>query len=132
MKREAFFPTLEVEPFEAIYGEEWESEKRIKQTVSQWLDLDFTRLHDLEMEDIEIAPYAEEEISTTLSKMTILPKGASPPKSPYQGSLLKFPCKGYWVEDTKELVIYLWGEGHSKAFIVPKEAWCVKKCFTIH
>jgi hypothetical protein len=40
--------------------------------------------------------------------------------------------KGFWVENTKELVLYVWVGNQSRAIIVPQDGWTIRDDITIN
>lgn len=101
----------------------------IMEELSQCLQLDLGRIHEIEYEDIEIAPVAQEEISRKISSMAIQSHAYG--HNPYlrHGQM---PCRSFWVEKTEELILYIWAGGESKTLIVPREAWTLRRDIRIH
>ncbi len=105
-----------------------------KSDVCECLDLNQSRLHEIELEDIKLEPLIQQNIYKTIAKM-FTPEGdcgaelcMDPPLLP----LGEITCKGYWVENTKELVLYICLGEQTKAIIVPKNGWNLRKDITIH
>ena len=42
------------------------------------------------------------------------------------------PCRGYWVEDTRELVLYLRINSQLKAIVIPNDGWAVREDITLN
>jgi hypothetical protein len=42
------------------------------------------------------------------------------------------PCKSFWVEDTKDLVLYVWDGNQSKTIIIPRNGWTIRDDITVH
>jgi hypothetical protein len=106
--------------------------KKIKQQICEWLDLEQNSLNEISLEDIEFAEIEEQSINDEVSQLLsvadsrIAPTGSDPIQQD------GVPCRSYWIEDTKELVLYLWSGDQSKAIIVPQGGWTIREDITIH
>jgi hypothetical protein len=49
-----------------------------------------------------------------------------------QGEGKSLPCKSYWIENTKDLVLFIWNDLHSEAIVVPEDGWMIRNDITIH
>ena len=104
---------------------------RIKNTVSQALDIATDQLNEISLEDIEIDQASQHRIYQTLYDMAMLSElYANMPVCEENG--MGVPCTGFWVEDTRELILFAWSEFKSKTIVVPPEEWFLREDITIH
>ena len=94
-----------------------------KQQISEWLDVEENNLNEISLADVRFMQVMQNNISNAVAKMLFLDHmDARSTKLPtYQTETI--PCKGFWVEDTKELVVYLQVSNQLKAIVVPSEGW---------
>ena len=105
---------------------------KIKQKICEWLNLEQNSLNEISLEDIEFAELEEQNINDEVSQMMSV---ADPKIAPSGSGMIRkdgVPCRSYWIENTKELVLYLWSGDQSKAIIVPQEGWTIREDITIH
>ena len=105
--------------------------KRIKKTVSQKLDISTDQLIEISLEDIEIEQASQYRIYKALHDMALLSDfytAASAPDKDHLG----VPCTGFWVADTRELVLFAWCQHKSKTIVVPAEEWFLREDITVH
>ena len=97
----------------------------IKEQISEWLNIEQAILNEIEIEDIKFEPFAEKkidiEVSRILSMININNKFETP--SSHEKRML---CKSFWLETTKELVLYVLIGQLPKAIVVPSEGWSVR------
>ena len=105
--------------------------RHIKNTVSQTLDIASDRLNEISLEDIEIDQTSQDRIYQALYEMAILndlaPRG-NDQKEAHPG----VPCTGFWIEDTRELVLFAWCQHKSKTIVIPPEDWFLREDITVH
>ncbi len=53
-------------------------------------------------------------------------------ENPELGWICNFSYKSYWVEDTKELVLFIWNVSQAKTIVIPREGWMLRDDITIH
>jgi len=95
----------------------------LKSDVFEWLKLSQNRLNEIELEDIQLEPFVQKNIYKTIAQMLSLEK---PVDQGLEQSMIPtgdITCKGFWVENTKELVLYVWIGDQSRAIIVPQDGW---------
>lgn len=104
----------------------------VKQQLIEWLDLEQNSLNEISLEDIELAELIQKNISTTISKTFFQNHSDLIPSPSAIFELNGIPCKSFWVEQTKELVLYVWDDFHSEAILVPHDGWMLREDITIH
>ena len=97
--------------------------ENVRSDVFDWLKANQDTLNEIELEDIQLEPVVQKNIYRTIANMLSLEK-------PNQETLVQsmvptgdITCKGFWVENTKELVLYVWIGDQSRAIIVPQNGW---------
>ena len=95
----------------------------VRSDVFEWLKVGQDRLNEIELEDIQLDAVVQKNIYKTIANMLSLEKPSE--ESPAQPMVPTgdITCKGFWVENTKELVLYVWIGDQSKAIIVPQNGW---------
>ena len=104
----------------------------IRQQISQWLDVESSNLNEIALEDVRFMPFVQNNIGTAVVQMLSLDRGTAKAAglSTYQTDGI--PLKGFWVEHTKELVVYLKISNQLKAIVVPHEGWGVREDITLN
>jgi len=105
--------------------------KRIKKTVSQTLAISTDKLNEISLEDIEIEQASQRRIYKALHDMALLSdldNATSNPEKDHRG----VPCTGFWVADTRDLVLFAWCQHKSKTIVVPAEEWFLREDITVH
>ncbi len=104
----------------------------LKSDIIDRLMTDQNRLHEIELEDIQLEPVVQKNIYKTIARMF----SPEAPIDPVDWQILRpigeIACKGYWVEDTKELLLYVWIGEQSKAIIIPKDGWDIREDIIFH
>ena len=104
----------------------------VKSDVFDWLEVSHKNLNEIELEDIKLEPLAQKNIYKTIAKMMSLEK----PEDEFSEQPVlptdDITCKGYWVESTRELVLYVWIGDQSRAIIVPQDGWNIREDIIIH
>ncbi|SPD74738.1 hypothetical protein PITCH_A330003 [uncultured Desulfobacterium sp.] len=97
-----------------------------------WLKTADTKLNEIELEDIQLDSGVQQNIYKTIAQMLAIEK-------PYDEARIRgmlpigdITCKGFWVENTKELVLYVWVGDQSRAIVVPRDGWSIREDITIH
>ncbi len=104
----------------------------VKSDVCDCLKINHNRVHEIELEDIQLEPVVQKNIYKTIAKMYSPEAEIDPAAEPALIPLGEITCKGYWIENTKELVLYVWLKDQSKAIIVPKTGWDLRSDITLH
>ena len=105
---------------------------RIKQEICEWLNMEQNSLNEISLEDIEFSELEEQSINEEVSQMMSFTNPNMVSSVSGMPGTDGVPCRSYWIENTKELVLYLWNGDQSKAIIVPKEGWMIREDITIH
>ncbi|MDY6971011.1 MAG: hypothetical protein SV775_01645 [Thermodesulfobacteriota bacterium] len=105
----------------------------IRQEISEWLNVEQNRLNEIEIEDVEFTPFAQQNINNAVSQMLSLSHN---PMGQFVGQTVPqyegIPCKGFWIENSKDLVLYVRIGNQSRAIIVPREGWMIREDITIN
>ena len=105
----------------------------IKKQLSEWLNLDRNSLNEIEIEDIEFAEFAQRNINKVVAQMLSFDADLEPYEEwATPDSKRGVPCKGFWVEDSKDLILYVLNGNQSKAIVVPQNGWMIKDSITIN
>jgi len=105
--------------------------KRIKRTVSLTLDIAAERLNEISLEDIEIEQDSQNQVYRALHDMALsgIMEGG---RSGAEGIPRGVPCTGFWVEDTRELILFTWFQEQTKTIVIPPEEWFLREDITLH
>ena len=95
----------------------------VRSDVFEWLKVSQDRLNEIELEDVQLEPVVQKNIYTTIAKMLSLDKPSEQDPRQTMVPIGNITCKGFWVENTKELVLYVWIGDQSRAIIVPQDGW---------
>ncbi len=95
----------------------------VRSDVFEWLKVSQDRLNEIELEDVQLEPVVQKNIYTTIAKMLSLDKPSEQAPGQTMVPIGDITCKGFWVENTKELVLYVWIGDQSRAIIVPQDGW---------
>jgi len=104
----------------------------IKRQISKWLNVGQETLNEIELEDIEFAEFAKQNINNAVAQMLSVDNHINLPSIENTNHTNQIPCKGFWVENTKDLVLYVLNGNQSKAIIVPKNGWMIRDSITIN
>lgn len=105
--------------------------QRIKRTVSLTLDIAAERLNEISLEDIEIEQDSQDQVYQALYDMAL--NGAMAGHRSGSESVPRgVPCTGFWVEDTRELILFAWSQESTKAIVIPPEEWFLREDITVH
>jgi hypothetical protein len=105
--------------------------KRIKTTVSQSLDITTDQLNEISLEDVEIDQASQDRIYQALFNMAML-SDLSLNRMDLKETCPGVPCAGFWVEDTRELVLFAWCEYNTKTIVIPPNKWFLREDITVH
>jgi len=104
-----------------------------KQQISDWTKIDKDSLNDISLEDVEMSEYAQENIeSATLQMVADDQPSKSDGEAPDPVLTAQLACKSYWVEHTKELVLFIWNASQAKTIVIPEEGWMLRGDITLH
>ena len=105
--------------------------KRIKNNVSRTLDIATEKLNEISLEDIEIEQTFQHRIYEALQDIALLSSLTSS-MSNHKEDRKGVPCAGFWVADTRELVLFAWSQYKTKTIVVPAEEWFLRDDITVH
>lgn len=105
---------------------------RLKELISELFKIDLDRLHNIEVQDIEFKPLARQEIDRTVGEMTSLIGPPSDIQRQFMPPKSGINCQGFWIENTTDLVLYLWDNYQSKAILLGSHNWAIRSDITIH
>jgi hypothetical protein len=104
----------------------------LKQRISKWINVEQNLLNEISIEDVKLNPAAQTSVSRIVDELL---RSGNPVLS-FQDSqsLLAdgIPCRGYWVENTEDLVIYLRIHKLSRTIVVPRSCWIVRDDISIN
>ena len=101
----------------------------IKEQISEWLNIEQGILNEIEIEDIKFEPFAEKKIDIEVGRLLAfmnLGKKNNTVSRPEERML----CKSFWIETTRELILYIWIGKLPKAIVVPSEGWSIRDDIT--
>jgi len=105
---------------------------KLKKHISDCIDVDQSSLNEISLEDVRF-----EENTMNCIRRAVMPMLALyDPSYPDVESTMLYkkgiPCRGFWVENTKDLVLYFTVEKHFKTLIVDKDGWMIRDDITIN
>lgn len=103
-----------------------------KQQISDWIQIDKNSLNDISLEDVEVSAYALENIESAALHMTDTLRDNDIPQNLQTALGPHLACKSYWVEHTRELVLFIWNARQAKTIVIPKEGWMLRDDITLH
>jgi hypothetical protein len=106
---------------------------RLKELIRDLFDVEMDSLHTIEIQDIAFAPVARREIDRTVGEMSSLM--GLPIDIPGGRDLSlenAVQCQGFWLESTKDLVLYLWDGYQSKMILLGSNNWGIRSDITLH
>jgi len=95
----------------------------VKSDLFEWLKISQNKLNEIELEDIHLEPFVQKNIYSTIAQMLSVEKPTEQAPEQTMIPIGDIVCRGFWVENTKELVLYVWVGDQSRAIIVPQEGW---------
>jgi len=106
---------------------------RLKELIRDVFDVEMDSLHNIEIQDVDFTPVARREIDKTVDEMSSL---VEMPIDVPGGPMLSFEetirCEGFWIEKTRDLVLYLWDGYQSKMILLGSNNWGIRSDITIH
>jgi len=103
-----------------------------KQQISDWTQIDKESLNDISLEDVEVSAYARENIESATIHMADDELDESTLEEYQTAIAAHLACKSYWVEHTRELVLFFWNTCQAKTIVIPEEGWMLRDDITIH
>ena len=105
--------------------------RRIKHTISLALDIAAEQLNEISLEDVEIEQDSQDHIYQVLYDMVLKEGVEGYPRDP-DASPKGVPCAGFWVEETQELILFVWNRDWTKTIIVPPGEWFLRDDITLN
>jgi hypothetical protein len=101
----------------------------IKEQISEWLNIEQGILNEIEIEDIKFEPFAEKNIDIEVGRiLAFMNLGKKTNSIVSQED--RMLCKSFWIEPTKDLVLYVWIGQLPRAIVVPSEGWSIRDDIT--
>lgn len=104
----------------------------LKKHISKCIEIDQIRLNEISLKDV----WFEENTLICIREAVLHMLESYYPFDPdINRKVLNHegvPCKGFWVENTKDLVLYFTIEKNFKTLIVDKDDWMVRDDITIN
>jgi hypothetical protein len=104
----------------------------VKKRISEWLNLEQKSLNEISLEDIEFGEVEEQNINEEVEQMLSFNKHGDLNENHTMPATNGLPCKSFWVEDTKDLVLFVWDGNQSKTIIIPRNGWTIRDDITVH
>jgi len=104
----------------------------LKKYISECIVADQSSLNEISLDDVRFEENTLICIRKTVMEMLALYDPFDPA---IEGAMLYkkgVPCIGFWVENTKDLVLYFTIEEYSKTLIVGKDGWMIRDDITIN
>ncbi len=100
----------------------------VKQQICDWTKIAKDRLNDISLEDVEVSAHALDNIEATTRQMT----GNTGCGEAVAILEDPFAVRSYWVDSTRELILFFWNAGQARAVVIPAEGWMLKSDMTVH
>lgn len=104
----------------------------LKKHIGECVDIDQSRLNEISLDDVRFEENTLIFIKRTLMQMLNLYDPFEPAMECNMLYERGVPCKGFWVENTKDLVLYFTIEKYFKTLIVDKDGWMIRDDITIN
>jgi len=104
----------------------------LKKQIGDCIDVDHNSLNEISLDDVRFDENALICIRRTIMKMLTLYEPLDPAIEHTMLYNKGVPCIGFWVENTKDLVLYFAIEKHFKTLIVEKNGWTIRDDITIN
>jgi len=104
----------------------------IKEQLSESLQIEPHSLNEISLDDIVIAEAVRRNIREALTDLMLVTPMHSDVKMELKPGANRLPCKSFWIENTNDLVLFIWNDIHSEAIVVPQDGWMIRSDITIH
>ena len=104
----------------------------IKKQLSESLQIEPQSLNEISLDDIVIADAVRHNIREALADLMLYNPMHMDMEMAISQESAHLPCKSYWIENTKDLVLFIWNDLHSEAIVVPQDGWMIRNDITIH
>jgi len=104
----------------------------LRKHISQCIDVDKSSLNEISLDDVRFEENTLLCIRRAVRQMLALYDPFDPAIERTMLYKNGVPCIGFWVENTKDLVLYFTMEKYSKTLIVGKDDWIIRDDITVH
>ena len=104
----------------------------LKKHIGECVDIDQSRLNEISLDDVRFEENTLICIKRTVMQMLKLYDPFDPAIERTMLYKKGVPCIGFWVENTKDLVLYFTIEKYFKTLIVDKDGWMIRDDITIN
>ena len=104
----------------------------IKEQLSESLQIEPHSLNEISLDDIVIAEAVRHNIREALTDLMLFNPTHSDVEIELNLEATRLPCKSFWIENSKDLVLFIWNDLHSEAIVVPQDGWMIRSDITIH
>ena len=104
----------------------------VKQRLSEWLNLEQKSLNEISLEDIEFMEVEEQKVNQEVAQLLSFSNRGNRCGNKDMPQADSIHCKSFWVENTRDLVLYVWNGDQSKTIIVPQNGWTIRDDITVH
>ena len=105
----------------------------LKKNISECIDIDQIRLNEISLNDIWFEENTliciREAVMQMLESYYPFDHDINRKKTLYNKGV---PCNGFWIENTKDLVLYFTIEKYFNTLVVGKDDWMVRDDITIN
>ncbi|MBL0712172.1 MAG: hypothetical protein JJV98_00605 [Desulfosarcina sp.] len=105
--------------------------KQIKKTISRKLKIGHERLNEIALEDIEIERNFQHRIYDTLYDLVVVAEISGHARFS-GGAGPGVPCTGFWIEGSRDLILYAWNDYQSQTILIPQSDWFLRDDITLH
>lgn len=98
----------------------------LKKHIGECIDVDHSSLNEISLNDVRFEENTLNCIRSAVMQMLALYDPFDPAVERTMFYKKDVPCIGFWVENTKDLVLYFSIEKHSKTLIVDKDGWMIR------
>ena len=106
--------------------------KNLKQQISQSINIDPNHLNEISIEDVKFSLNTQLNINNIVVELMRLYDPGSISELLTASPDHRIPCRGYWVERTKDLVVHISVQKHSRTIVVPSDSWEIRDDVTIN
>jgi len=104
----------------------------LKKYISECIVADQSSLNEISLDDVRFEENTLISIRKAVMEMLALCDPFDPAIEHTKQYKKAVPCIGFWVENTKDLILYFSMEKHSKTLIVDKYGWMIRDDITIN
>jgi len=104
----------------------------LKQYISESINVDQSCLNEISLDDVRFVEDTQICIRKAVIQMLALYEPFNPS---FEQTILYtkgVPCIGFWIENTKDLVLYFSIENQSRTIIVHRNGWMIRDDITIN